>query len=116
MSALSLGTRHDGARTVLALAGDLDLATVTALREAAIAELDADHCRELVLDLAGLDFLDSTGLGCWIDLRNEAADRGKSLRLERMPAIAGRTVTLAGLAELFGVATIGHPAGETSAT
>jgi anti-sigma B factor antagonist len=103
VSSLSLDTRHDGAVTVLALHGDLDLATVPHLREPAVQELARPECKTLGLDLAGVTFLDSTGLGCWIDLRNEAQARGKSLEFESAPQVVRRTVSIAGLAELFGM-------------
>lgn len=111
MSSLSLDTRQEGAVTVLTLRGDLDLATVSILRESALGELDRPECETLVLNVAKLTFLDSTGLGCWIDLRNHAQQRGKSLRFESVPVVVRRTVTLAGLAELFGMTD-----GEISAT
>ena len=87
----------------MSLTGDLDLATVPSLREAAAAELNAADCKILVLDLNGLTFVDSTGLGCWIDLRNQAAAGGKELALENVPVLARRTVTIAGLADVFGI-------------
>jgi anti-sigma B factor antagonist len=100
---LSLSTRHDAGRAIVTLTGELDLATVPSLREAALAALDAATTSTLVLDLAGLTFLDSTGLGCWIELRNRAEDDGKALELESIPPGAMRTVTIAGLASLFGL-------------
>jgi anti-sigma B factor antagonist len=104
VSALSLGTRREAGRTVVSLTGDLDLATVPTLREAALAELTAADCKILVLDLNGLVFVDSTGLGCWIDLRNHAAANGSELALANVPAVARRTIAVAGLADVFGVA------------
>jgi anti-anti-sigma factor len=110
VSALSLGTRQEGGRTVVSLTGELDLATVGSLREVAMAELTAAECETLVVDLAGLTFLDSTGLGCWIDLRNQTLAQGKQLEFRHIPPIALRTVTTAGLADLFGMASAAEPA------
>ena len=111
MSSLSLGTRQEGAVTVLALDGELDLATAPILRESAVSELERPECQTLVLDLTRLTFLDSTGLGCWIDLRNHAERHGKSLEFGSVPRVVRRTVTIAGLAEFFGMTD-----GEISAT
>lgn len=88
---------------MVTLDGELDLATVPRLREAALAELDSADCMTLVLELGGLTFLDSTGIGCWIELRNRAEDDGKVLELRSVPPAARRTVTIAGLAALFGL-------------
>ncbi|HET6877118.1 MAG TPA: STAS domain-containing protein [Jatrophihabitans sp.] len=103
MSSLALSTRRESGRAVVSLAGELDLATVDSLREVALAELSDAECRTLVLDLDGLTFLDSTGLGCWVELRNRAGEQGKSLQLDAVPPAALRTMTIAGLAPLFGV-------------
>jgi anti-sigma B factor antagonist len=48
-------------RYTLVLRGELDLASAPAL-EAAVARLCANGASEVVLDLSGLAFLDSTGL------------------------------------------------------
>lgn len=48
--------------TVLALDGELDLVTAPLLRQHVVAEVAAGHHR-LVLDLTGLTFIDSAGLG-----------------------------------------------------
>jgi anti-sigma B factor antagonist len=103
VSSLSLETRRDHGRAVLTLRGELDLATVPKLRQAALAELATPRVSTLVLDLDGLTFLDSTGIGCWIDLRNRAEDAGQALQLESVPPAALRTVQIAGLAGLFGL-------------
>ncbi|MEO9138127.1 MAG: STAS domain-containing protein [Jatrophihabitans sp.] len=103
MSSLSLGSRRDNERVIISLDGELDLATVSILRGAALAELDAGECSALVLDLERLSFLDSTGIGCWIELRNRAEETGKSFELRALPPAARRTMTIAGLAPLFGL-------------
>lgn len=100
---MTLSTRRDADRSIVSLAGELDLATVAQLREAARPALDDPTCSTLVLDLAELSFLDSTGLGCWIELRNAAEDTGKELVLDAVPPSAMRTVAIAGLATLFGL-------------
>ena len=99
---MTLSTRRDADRSIVSLAGELDLATVAQLREAAQPALDDPTCAVLVLELAELTFLDSTGLGCWIELRNATEDTGKALLFESIPPIVMRTVSIAGLAPLFG--------------
>ena len=51
--------------TVVAVAGEVDVATAPRLRKEAIAVLGGGHDR-VVLDLEAVDFLDSTGLGVLI--------------------------------------------------
>jgi anti-anti-sigma factor len=105
VSSLSLGARRDNDRSVvtLELDGELDLASVPELRAAGLAALDDPGCTVLVLDLEHLSFLDSTGIGCWIELRNHAEEVGKTVEFRAIPQSARRTVTIAGLARLFGI-------------
>lgn len=64
------------ARRRLTLNGELDLASAPALRET-IARLCAEGTEEIVLDISGLQFIDSTGLRCILAARS-ACDRGGS--------------------------------------
>ena len=47
---------------VLAMTGELDLGSSPVLRQAVVAEV-ADGHHHLVIDLSGVDFIDSAGLG-----------------------------------------------------
>jgi anti-sigma B factor antagonist len=66
--------------TVVSLYGELDVATTPGLREQ-LVELIADGARMLVLDLDGVDFIDSTGLGTIISVLKRARTHGGDLRL-----------------------------------
>ena len=59
---ISLATRHEGDYTIIKCGGELDIVTVPRLREL-FADLIADGHYHLVVDLRGVEFLDSTGLG-----------------------------------------------------
>ena len=60
--ALSRGSRRRTGATVVHLEGELDLAAVPKLQEALHSAQHAD-VSQIVVDLRGLTFLDSTGLG-----------------------------------------------------
>ena len=59
---LRVSVRQQTTRTTLALDGELDLATAPTLRQHVVTQVAAG-CRSMVLDLSGVTFLDSTGLG-----------------------------------------------------
>lgn len=59
---LSLAIRTVEGRTVLEVAGEIDVYTAPQLRERLIALVD-DGVRKVIVDLSRVEFLDSTGLG-----------------------------------------------------
>ena len=101
MTDFSLTGEREGATTVLTVTGELDLATVGQLRQLAVDELDAPQCTTLVLDVAGLTFLDSTAVGCWVAIRNHAQESGCEFLLRSVPAKVDRVLEIGGLTELF---------------
>jgi anti-anti-sigma factor len=65
---------------VLALSGELDLATAP-LVEAELEAAAATDADQIVLDLCGLDFIDSTGLRLILNADARARANGQGLRL-----------------------------------
>ena len=59
---LSLATRTVAEHTVLEVGGEVDVYTAPRLRER-LVELVDSGARSVAVDLGGVDFLDSTGLG-----------------------------------------------------
>jgi anti-anti-sigma factor len=89
----------DGART-LTVTGEVDLSSVeTFLSEADACLREADTV--LALDLGGVTFIDSSGLGTLVRIRNLAHDRDKRLVLANVPASVERLLALTGLGGVF---------------
>ncbi|KQY59851.1 hypothetical protein ASD11_10025 [Aeromicrobium sp. Root495] len=97
--------------TVVSPFGEVDIDTAPRVREAGATELTRD-VGLLVLDLLGVTFIDSTGLGALVALRKEALQADVPLRL-----VSGRRtdaiLKMSGLAEAFEVyasraAAMGH--------
>jgi anti-sigma B factor antagonist len=93
----------DGERSVLRLTGELDLDSVGELRQHARAELASGRCRVLTIDMSGLTFIDSTGLGLLVELRNLAGTSDAAVELANVPSRPARIIAIAGLAETFGL-------------
>lgn len=66
--------------TIVSIYGELDVATAPALRERLIA-LVGEGSHKLILDLEGVDFLDSTGLGTIISALKRVRTHGGDMRL-----------------------------------
>jgi anti-anti-sigma factor len=60
--------------TVISLAGELDVSTASELRDT-LERIDV-QTGSLILDMRGLSFVDSTGIGCLFKLERRAADAG----------------------------------------
>jgi anti-anti-sigma factor len=87
---------------VLRLAGELDLATADELREHVRRQVDAASAPKcLVIDLAGLDFVDVTGLGALLEARRKVVPRGGTLVLRRPRPMVLRMIELLDLDGAF---------------
>ena len=66
---------------VLVVRGEVDLSTGGRLLDAGNAALLDAVGRPVVLDLSGVDFLSSSGLGLLVALHDDGRDRGSPLRV-----------------------------------
>lgn len=91
-------TRPDGT-SVLAVLGELDLASAPHFRQA-VAEIMGTGARSVIVDLSGSDFVDSQGIGAvlWAEHRLRAV--GGTLRTTGCTPPVRRAFTLAGLGEM----------------
>ena len=70
-----VGIAERGSALVVSVAGELDLYTAPALREALQSTVGRSPER-LVVDLAGVTFIDSTALGALVEARSQLRDGG----------------------------------------
>jgi anti-sigma B factor antagonist len=89
-------SREDTTATVRAI-GELDLASAPVLDDH-LAELRDAGFRRLILDLRGLEFMDSTGLRLILDYDSQARNNGFSIALIRGPSAVQRIFDLTGTA------------------
>jgi anti-sigma B factor antagonist len=99
---LTLNTRSEADRTVLEVAGEVDVYTGTTLRDR-ISDLLDGGVRDLVVDLGRVDFIDSTGLGVLVGALNRARELGGSLQLVCAQERVLKLLRITGLDQVFTV-------------
>jgi anti-sigma B factor antagonist len=91
----------DGVRRV-AVSGDVDLATAVSLRNTLTAAIEGPPVPALLqVDFSGVGFLDSTGIGALIGVRNVAASKGCKVQLVGLQPAVRRVLTVTGLLDVF---------------
>ncbi|MEU8452794.1 STAS domain-containing protein [Streptomyces globisporus] len=100
MSPLTITTHLAATGPVLKIIGDLDYETAPELRKA-LDSLSMVPGQMLVLDLAGLDFCDSSGISALISARNLAIEQCGDIALAAVPANTLRILGIVGLDQVF---------------
>ena len=97
------------ARVRVRLEGELDLSTAATF-QGAVLELMESGWSDILVDLGGLTFMDSSGLRTAFELDNEASRRGIALQLTGATEDIRRLFSLTGLSRRLNVAphTNGH--------
>ena len=90
---------------VLAVHGELDVEGAPELRRALIEAIDEHPGRTLVIDLEGVDFIDSAGLGVLVGGLKRARDAEGELVLVATGQNVVRVLELTGLTRAFQI----HP-------
>lgn len=105
-------THRRDALTVVAVSGDVDLASSDQLWTAIHPHLV--RAGWVVLDCSRIDFIDSMGLSALIRAQYRADDVGMSFALASVSPAVQHTLELAGVADLFVIVSL--PGAKTPAT
>lgn len=97
---LRLDVSEQGDWSVLAVGGEIDVATAPRLREQLIALVNDQRYR-LVVDLSGVDFIDSTGLGVLIGALKRVRSHDGDLHLVCSDSRIVRVFEITGLDQIF---------------
>lgn len=100
---LAVSSRSDGV-AILTVGGDVDIESAPALAER-IAAIIEDGQRRLVVDLCGVDFIDSTGLGALVGGLNQARSVGGRLDLVCNLERVNKLLRITGLNDVFTIYT-----------
>ncbi|CAN5245287.1 STAS domain-containing protein [soil metagenome] len=88
--------RVDGSTARLRLSGELDVHGASRVTDE-LAELAAAGPHSVIVDVADVTFLDSTGLRALIVGRDQIRESGASFQLEGVGGVVERVLTMTGL-------------------
>jgi anti-sigma B factor antagonist len=97
---MTIDTAIDEGVAFLTIVGDLDMATAGQVQAAGERAL-TDFTGTLRIDLSGVPFIDSTGIGALVAIRNKAEALRHTLILENPSARVLRVFSIAGLEQVF---------------
>lgn len=97
---LTLRTREAADRTIVAVGGEIDVYTAPKLRDK-ISELVGEGHHQLLIDMEGVDFLDSTGLGVLVGGLKKVRAHDGSMELICSQDRLLKIFRITGLAKVF---------------
>ena len=98
---LEIASRMEGTETgVLSLSGEVDVSNVQRVREAAL-ELLERGAKNLVFDLAGTEYMDSSGLGVLVGLLKKVKELGGTLAIAAAQPRVKRLFEVTGLNQII---------------
>ena len=101
-----------GGHPVVFVYGEIDVLTAPRLHET-LQEVVAESPRTLLVDLANVTFIDSTGLGALVVAHRHLEERGGKLRLVSVPPPVAQVLEVTGLNSRFEVYADMDAAGES---
>ena len=84
------------------LTGEIDFSATPAVRTRLLEAIN-DNAPEIVLHLAGLDYVDSSGLALFIEARKFLAETGRTIVIADISPQVRKIFQLTQLSELFGL-------------
>ena len=100
---LRLGYRLDAGVAVVTAAGEVDVMTCGALRDGLLRAVTGGNGRGLVVNLAGVSFLDSTGLGVLVGVWHRVEAGGGRLAVAAPSRQVRSALDTAGLTKALSV-------------
>lgn len=97
---LTMRSARNGDVHTITLTGEMDLSNAADV-ERELLHAEATDARTIVIDLSGLQFMDSTGIRLLIAADGRARADGGRLSLTRPPAQVLRVLCIAGIDELL---------------
>ncbi len=90
--------RREGEVWLVRVKGELDMATAPKL-QATLDQVLESSPKSVLLDLEGIEFIDSTGITVLMRARRQLEEQGANLAIDGLSAAAGRVLEIAGVLE-----------------
>ncbi len=100
---LKVSSRSQGDHTVVAVSGEIDLYTAPRLHTELAAAVMGDGPAQVIVDMAGVDFCDSTGMNVLLAALRRARERGGDLVLAGPRPAVRKILQVTGLESVFTV-------------
>ncbi len=97
MSLTISSTASEDGGTCLAIEGEVDVSNASELRSALDAQLSSGAGRELVVDLAQVSYIDSTGIGVLVGAAHRASEANVRIVVARPQKNVARVLSLLGV-------------------
>lgn len=94
---ISIEKSTQGSTVTLAVTGEVDVSNASELRAQADAVLTDGFTGELVVDLSGVPYIDSTGIGVLVGAAHRAQEAGASLAVANPQKNVERVLGLLGV-------------------
>ncbi len=98
---MQIATRTEGQRAILRLSGRFEFSAHREFREAVDQVLRQDGIDDLVVDLMGLDYVDSSALGMLLMLRERAMGAKLGVVLAKPRGMVRQALDIAHFEKLF---------------
>ena len=100
---LKVSTRSQGSRTIMSLGGEIDLYTAPRLHGELVSLLSGDGPVQVIVDMSGVDFCDSTGMNVLLAAHRKAREQGGDLELAAPRPAIRKILQVTGLESVFTV-------------
>ena len=98
---LRVSSRSQGDYVVLALVGEIDLYTAPRLQSELTSALSDGKPTQIVVDMSGVEFCDSTGMNVLLAAHRTATERGGQLALAAPRPSVRKILEVTGLQSVF---------------
>jgi anti-sigma B factor antagonist len=100
---LKVSIRSQGGRTIMSVGGEIDLYTAPRLHGELVTALSGGGPEQIVVDMSGVEFCDSTGMNVLLAAHRRAREQGGDLELAAPRPAIKKILQVTGLETVFTV-------------